>query len=450
VRELERYAGDHGSVALTARPPREESVAVVGSGPAGLAAAYHLARLGYAVELYEGGLELGGLLRGGIPEYRLPDAVLDREIDRILALGVTAHTGCPIDRTSLFGLARAHDAVLVATGLQELRGLRLGVGETQWLSQGIDFLDRAHAGEVRVDGEDVVVVGGGNTAIDAARTALRLGAARVRIVYRRGRLEMPAIGAEIDEALEEGIEIEYLTQPVAVQGGDGNGHRVLVCRRTELQESEGGSRWRPVEVAGSEFELACDRVILALGQGPDLSVFPEGTEVHEGESLLGLLERPIFAVGDFATRDGTVAGAIGSGRRGALHIHETLSGELVGGAGAEAAGSPVDVRRDEVIRHDGLRLHLFERQAPSRGAGLLPWQRSWNFEEIHVGLPDAREAKRCLSCGVCDECDRCVTYCPEGVLKRQGREFVFDYSFCKGCGVCAAECPRNVIFMSHL
>jgi 2-oxoacid:acceptor oxidoreductase gamma subunit (pyruvate/2-ketoisovalerate family) len=211
VRELERYAGDKGEVKLVPAERREERVAVVGSGPAGLAAAYHLALYGYGVTLYEAGSELGGLLRTGIPEFRLPAAVLDRELDRVLDLGVEAVTGVFINRERLLELARNHDAVLVATGLQELRALRLGVGEVEMVSQGIDFLDQVRSGvPIRVDGEDVVVVGGGNTAMDAARTALRLGAASVRVVYRRTRKEMPAIAEEIEEALEEGVEMSSL------------------------------------------------------------------------------------------------------------------------------------------------------------------------------------------------------------------------------------------------
>ncbi len=458
VRELERYAGDHGAVALEAADRREECVAIVGSGPAGLAAAFHLGRLGYRVSVFEAASQLGGLLRGGIPEYRLPEAVLDRELQRILDLGVEARTGFRVDRAGVFGLAQCHDAVLVATGLQELRGLELGTAGAEAVEQGIDFLDRAHRREVRVDGEEVVVVGGGDTAVDAARSALRLGAEDVRIVYRRTRAEMPAIAEEIDQAIEEGVEIEFLTQPVALRpsaAGNGGAGQLLVCRRMRLGEPDASGRRRPVEIPGSDFELRCDRLILALGQSPDLSVFPEGSEVREGEQLIGLLETPLFAIGDFATRGGTVAGAIGSGRRAALHIHESLSGELLaGGAGAARDGErsrrPVDVWRDEVIHAGAMRLHLFEKQAAEHGAALMPWERSWNFKEIHQGLPDTDQAKRCLSCGVCDECDRCVTYCPEGVLKRVGHEFVFDYSFCKGCGVCAAECPRNVIFMSRL
>ena len=191
-------------------------------------------------------------------------------------------------------------------------------------------------------------------------------------------------------------------------------------------------------------------MILALGQSPDLSVFPEGTEVREGSQLLGLLETPLFAIGDLTTGDGTVAGAIGSGRRSAVHIHGVLSGKEVRITEHADALRDVGVWRDEVIRADAMKLHLFERQPFAEGDSLGVAKRRSTFDEVHMGLEDTAEAARCLSCGVCNECDFCSTYCPEGVLKRVGHRLEFDYGYCKGCGVCAAECPRNVIFMSHL
>ncbi|NJD19990.1 MAG: hypothetical protein FIA95_12010 [Gemmatimonadetes bacterium] len=455
VRELERFAGDTGRVTLVPAERRDQRVAVIGSGPAGLAAAYHLALFGYGVTLYEAGSSLGGLLRTGIPSFRLPQTTLNREVGRILDLGVEAVTGVFIDRERLLSIAKTHDAVLVATGLQELRALRLGVGDDDLVLQGIDFLDRVKGGVAsRLDGEDVVVVGGGNTAMYAARSAVRLGAASVRLVYRRTRAEMPAIREEIEEALEEGVVMDFLTQPLAIQRmaqADGDlGEQHLFCRRMELGEADASGRRSPVEVPGSDYAIACHRVILALGQSPDLSVFPEGTEVREGAKLLGLLETPVYAVGDLATNDGTVAAAIGSGRRSALHIHQTLTGEVVVAGEQTRVRSDVQAWHDEVIRSDALRLHLFERHPAEGGAHIGLGKRQTTFDEIHRGLTSPAEARRCLSCGVCNECDICVTYCPEGVLKRVGHQLVFDYAYCKGCGICVTECPRNVVFMSHL
>ena len=453
VRQMERYAGDHGQVRPQPAAARDERCAIVGSGPAGLTAAYHLARFGYRVKVFESGPEIGGLLRTGIPDFRLPEDVIDREINRILDLGIEVETDHSIDRQTLLELARDHDAVLVATGMQEQRDLQLGMNGTEAVVQGIDFLDQVHQRHVRVDGEEVVVIGGGNTAMDAARSALRLGAARVQVVYRRTRHEMPAIREEIDEAIEEGVAMEYLTQPVALQEAPSDGkHRLyrLTCRRMQLGEPDESGRRAPVEIPDSDFQIPCHRVILALGQSPDVSVFPEGTEVREGNELLGLLETPVFAIGDLATREGTVAAAIGSGRRSAVHIHGVLSGEHVRITEHADAPRDVDVWHDEVIRADAMKLHLFERQAAADTEALDMSQRRSTFDEVHMGLPDTAEANRCLSCGVCNECDLCCTYCPEGVLKRVGHRLEFDYAYCKGCGVCVAECPRNVIFMSHL
>ena len=453
VRQLERFAGDNGNVTLEPLAKRDEKIAVVGSGPAGLTAAYHLARFGYRVTIFESAPEIGGLLRTGIPEFRLPDDVVEREINRILDLGVAVETEHPIDRPILLDLAGNHDAVLVATGQQEQRDLQLGMTSIDAVVQGIDFLDHVHHNDVRVDGENVVVIGGGNTAMDAARSALRLGAASVRVVYRRTRDEMPAISEEIEETLEEGVAIDYLTQPISLDEDPTDGiHRRyrMTCRRMELGDPDESGRRAPQEIPGSDFELACHRIILALGQSPDLSVFPEGTEVREGTELLGLLETPVFAVGDLATREGTVAGAIGSCRRSALHIHNVLSGELIPITEHAEASRDVDIWRDEVIRADAMKLHLFERQGVSEGDSLSGAQRRSTFDEVHMGLGGTAEALRCLSCGVCNECDHCVTFCPEGMLKRVGHSLEFDYAYCKGCGICAAECPRNVIVMSHL
>jgi NADPH-dependent glutamate synthase beta subunit-like oxidoreductase len=280
-----------------------------------------------------------------------------------------------------------------------------------------------------------------------------LGAKSVRVVYRRTREEMPAIPEEIEEALEEGVTIEFLTQPVSLIPEKSDGarkHYRLTCLRMELGEPDKSGRRAPVEISGSEFEVPCNRIILALGQSPDVSVFPEGTEVREDTHLLGLLETPVFAIGDLASREGTVAAAIGSGRRAAVHVHNVLSGENVRTTEHADASRDVDVWHDEVIHADAMKLHLFERQPAFHGESIGITERRSTFDEVHLGLDDTAEATRCLSCGVCNECDYCTTYCPEGVLKRVGHSLEFDYSYCKGCGVCATECPRNVIFMSHL
>jgi len=447
VRELERYVADQARWPAPTRPWRSERIAVVGSGPAGLSAAYHLARLGYPVTIYEAQAELGGVMRTGIPAYRLPRDVLDREISFILRHGVEARTGLRIDRARLLELTHLHAAVFVATGLQESRALNLGQVSSDTVSQGIDFLDRARRGEERLVGLRVVVIGGGNTAVDAARTARRLGARSVVVLYRRTRAEMPAIREEIEEALEEGIELQELVSPLRLHQ-DALGP-VLTCQRMRLGEPDASGRRSPVPIESedAQFEVRCDRVVLALGQTPDLSIFPEGSDVREGGRLLGLTGAPVFAGGDFATNDGTVTAAIGSGRRAALHIHRTLTGEDL------FPPQPAPVAGPEVIA-----LHHFQHTPRERGVTVPPALRRSSFTEVRLGLVDepghpaaVLEAQRCLSCGVCNECDRCLSYCPEGIMLHRGQgEYTFNYDYCKGCGICASQCPRGVVYMAEL
>jgi len=443
VRELERFVADRGEWPDAVEPWRRERIAVVGSGPAGLSAAYHLARLGYPVSLFEAADELGGVLRNGIPDYRLPKDVLNRELDFILAHGLTVFTDEFVDRKTLLRLTNQYEGVFIATGLQSSRGLNLGAADPNEVMQGIDFLDAVHRHEISLDGENVVVAGGGNTAIDAARSAMRLGAKSVRIVYRRTRNEMPAIAEEIDAAIEEGVLLDELVLPERLTH-DGK----LACVRMKLGEPDESGRRSPIrdDSPDAQFMIDCDRAILALGQSADLSILDQGAEIRENGELLGTAGAPVFLGGDFGKNEGTVTAAIGSGRRAANHIHRRLSGV------AEQQEHEVPVAGPEVIR-----THLFEHAARERGMALHPAVRKSSFAEVHVGLDHeegypaaALEARRCFSCGVCNTCDNCLDHCPEGILTRDGSGYRFNYEYCKGCGICASECPRGVVFMAEL
>lgn len=409
VRELERYVADHANWPDPALPWRHERAAVVGSGPAGISAAYHLARDGWHVALYEASDELGGVLRNGIPEYRLPKEVLDREIGFVLLHGVNAYVDSPIDAAALDSLADRYDAVFVATGLQRARSL-----EGTPAMQGIEFLDRVHRHDVQFSGQRIVIAGGGNTAIDAARSSLRLGAASVRLLYRRTRAEMPAIAEEIDAALEEGVMLDELALPEKLEGDR------LHCMRMVLGEPDESGRRRPIADPSARFAIDCDQLILAFGQEPDVSL--AGRE-------------NVWYGGDFATNEGTVAAAIRSGRKAA---------EIIRGA-TQTTDAP------RVAKVEDLHLNLFEHAPRQHGGTLAPEVRRHSFAEVHGGLEDARaEARRCFSCGTCNTCDRCRDHCPDGILTRTGNEYRFDYDYCKGCGVCAAECPRGVVVMAEI
>ncbi len=446
IRELERYAADHGRWPAATKPWREQPIAVVGSGPAGLSATYHLARLGYPVTLYEGGDELGGVMRTGIPEYRLPRDVLGREITYILQHGVETRAGQLIKRNDLQQLSHEYAAVFLGTGLQDVRTLNLGNLDNKLVEQGIMFLDRIRKEPVRLNGQDVIVVGGGNTAFDAARSALRVGAHSVKIVYRRTRAQMPAIKEEIDEAVEEGIVLNELVMPLRLER-DSVGP-VMTCQRMRLGEPDESGRPRPVPDTSedAQFDLRCDRVILALGQSTDVSILPEGSEIHDQGQLVGLSGSPIFAGGDFAANEGTVTAAVGSGRKAAWYIHRTLTGEDLFPPPAEPVAAPQDII-----------MHLFTHSPRERGAMVPILERRRTFSEVRQGYQDGpahrpapAEARRCFSCGVCNSCDRCIEYCPEGIVLRDGDGYRFDYGYCKGCGICSTQCPRGIIYMSEL
>ncbi|MBK8979917.1 MAG: FAD-dependent oxidoreductase [Planctomycetes bacterium] len=438
IRGLERWVADTTAVAW-AKPtpdPKPERIAIVGGGPAGLSAAYQLARAGHRPAIFDGEAELGGVLRTGIPAYRLPRDVLDAEISGIVDLGVDVHCGAFLDRDALAKLSDDYDAVILATGLQKLRDIEAPGNDLRGIEQGIAFLHRQNMqGGVHTSGH-VVVLGGGNTAMDCARTALRAGAERVTVAYRRTRKEMPAIPEEIDEALQEGVVLLERVAPAGFTGsGDVDG---IDLAEVEMGPPDDSGRRRPV-VTDRIVHLDCDYVLLALGQSADTSLLPETWELR-GEQLFRRDDTPlnVFAAGDLATGDGTVTHALGSGRRAA-------------GLALRALGHDVQVferpdRRTAVPATD-IRVDHFARRKPEHGTTLSSDDRLHHFDEVHAGLLDSGEAHRCFSCGHCTRCDTCLVYCPEGIIRREAPGYEVDYTYCKGCGICVEECPRRAMEM---
>jgi 2-oxoacid:acceptor oxidoreductase gamma subunit (pyruvate/2-ketoisovalerate family) len=440
IRGLERWIADREPVAVKEVTPAANPfrIAIVGGGPAGLGAAYELAKAGHQVTIFEGEKELGGVLRTGIPVYRLPREVLDQEVNNVLALGVEARCGTFLDAEGLAALESEYDAMIFATGLQWLRGLKAPGAELDGIEQGIGFLHRMNLeGGVKVSGH-VVVLGGGNTAMDCARSALRAGAEKVTVAYRRTHKEMPAIREEIVEAENEGIVFLMQRQPVGFFG-DGAVQGIELAE-VEMGEPDDSGRRRPnVTDRTSRFE--CDQVLLALGQGADLDLLPQGWELrgnrlHDGDKPL-----KAFGAGDVSTGDGTVTHAIGDGRKIAGLVLREL------GVDFEVFERP---DRKKAIPVTDIRLSHFPTRTPVQETLEMVKSRVTHFEEVNQGLPDNSESGRCFSCGHCTHCDTCLIFCPEGIIRRADHGYAVDLSYCKGCGICVEECPREAMEMKHL
>ncbi len=434
IRSLERWIGDHAAFEPSRHMvPRPMHIAVIGGGPAGLSAAYQLALAGHAVTIYEAGPALGGVLRNGIPAFRLPEEALQRDIDRIMALGVKARCGTPIGKQELKQLQQDHDAVIVCVGFGPAVSLGVKGESLDGVEQGLEFLDAVKREPIALSG-DVIVVGGGNSAIDCARTALRCGASSVKIVYRRSRKDMPAIAEEIHDAVREGVEILPHRQPVEFKGDAGLSS--VVIAEVEAGPPDASGRRRPV-VTQRTTTLPCAKVLLALGQKSEMDLLPEGWSVKEGRAWKGTQMLPVWFAGDCATGEGTVTHAIGSGRRAAQAV-------LARPGHAETKKAACNPVAPGQIRFDH-----FDVAAPRADGQLAPPAMSGNFDEVNLGLSSAEEADRCFSCGHCTLCDTCIISCPDGVIFRTETGYRIDGNYCKGCGMCVAECPRNAMQMQE-
>jgi NADPH-dependent glutamate synthase beta subunit-like oxidoreductase/Pyruvate/2-oxoacid:ferredoxin oxidoreductase delta subunit len=441
INAMERFVGDSGiangwQLTRISEEKKPERIAIVGSGPAGLSCAYQLSRRGYPVTVFEAFRQPGGMLRYGIPRYRLPREILDSEIKKILDLGVELQCSFVVGKDiSLEQLRQEHKAIFVGIGAH--KGLRMGVPGEDAINvlTGTEFLNRANSGdEVRV-GAEVVVIGGGDTAIDAARVCRRLGA-EVTVLYRRTRAEMPAITREIDAALEEGVAIGFLTAPLAVLCDHGTARGVR-CIRMELGEPDKSGRPTPTPIPGSEFEIEASTIIAAISQEPDLDRIPElrdkpGLAADEWGATG---KTGIYAGGDDLEL-ALVATAIHQGRLAAQAIDAHLRGrDLQKPPACPDANKVISDWHMDADRHERPHIPVDQRDMNT---------------EVESGLQQddvVEEAKRCMSCGMCMDCETCWMYCTNNCFVRlpKGEHYSIKMDLCNGCKKCADGCPTGYL-----
>ncbi len=440
INSVERFLGDEAIAAgwkpEPAGPDTGRRVLIVGAGPSGLSAAYHLRRLGHEVTIHEAGPAAGGMMRFGIPSYRLPRDVLDAEVARILEMGVELELERRCDNALESMREGGFDAVFLAVGAQLAKRAYVPAGEAAHIVDAVSMLAGMEGEERPQLGRRVVVYGGGDTAMDAARTAKRLGATDAVVVYRRTRDRMPAHDVEVEEASEEGVLMRWLSTVKRVEEGR------IVIERMELDESGFP------QPTGELTELEADSLVLALGQESDLALLEgvDGIEVDDGVVRVGpnmmTGHEGIFAGGDMVPAERTVTVGVGHGRRAAAEIDGWLRGE----PHEEPAPRPT-------ASFEALNTWYYEDAPRSHRARLEAARRSDTFDEVVSGLGADNalfEARRCLSCGNCFGCDNCFGLCPDNaVLKLAGVEngYEIDLDYCKGCGICVAECPCGAIEM---
>lgn len=441
IHSVERFLGDyaieHGLTPKFEARPGGKRVLVIGAGPSGLSAAYHLTRLGHDVTIREAGPMAGGMMRFGIPKYRLPRDILDAEIDRILAMGVTLELNTKVEDIDAAFEDEGFDAVFVAVGAHLAKRTEIPAHAAGRILDAVSLLREMETGDTPPQlGRRVIVYGGGNTAMDVARTAKRLGVEEAMIVYRRTRKEMPAHDFEASEAEEEGVLIHWLRTIKEIDE---------TTFTVEKMEIDADGRPQPT----GEFEtLEADTLVLALGQDvdtaflnrvPGVEVARDGVVAVDGQMMTG--REGLFAGGDMVPSERTVTVAIGHGKKAARNIDAWLRG-----------GRYEKPPRAEIASFDHVNPWYYE-DAPQRVQGQLSLlRRQSGFEEVEQGLTEDNalfEARRCLSCGNCFECDNCYGVCPDNAVIKlgPGNRFAIDLEYCKGCGICAAECPCGAIDM---
>jgi NADPH-dependent glutamate synthase beta subunit-like oxidoreductase len=441
INSVERFLGDEAlKQGWRFAPPAQESgkhVLVVGAGPSGMSAAYHLRCQGHAVTVADAGPAMGGMMRFGIPKYRLPRDVLDAEMQRIIAMGVTLQLNTKVADIAQAMKDGGFDAAFLAVGAHIAKRAYIPAKDSSRILDAVAVLRSMEEAEQPMLGRRVVVYGGGNTAIDVARTAKRLGATDAIIVYRRTREKMPAHDFEVEEALEEGVMVKWLS--TIKQSGDGG---ALTIEKMKLDD-----KGNPQPTG--EFEtLEADSLVLALGQDVDLSLLDgvPGLTLKDGvvqvDPVTMMTGHPgLFAGGDMVPAERNVTVAVGHGKKAARQIDAWLRGTTL-------APSP----KHPVATFDKLNTWYYSDAPKTVRPQLALARRTSSFDEVQGGLSADNalfEARRCLSCGNCFECDNCYGVCPDNAVTKlgPGKRFEFKLDYCKGCGICVAECPCGAIEM---
>jgi 2-oxoacid:acceptor oxidoreductase delta subunit (pyruvate/2-ketoisovalerate family) len=457
INSVERFLGDeairHGWTVPVTAPDTGKRVLIVGAGPSGLSAAYHLRLLGHQVTLRDSAVWAGGMMRFGIPAYRLPREILDAEVGRILAMGVNWEGGQQVTDLEAAMADGGFDAAFLAVGAQRGKRAYIPAGDSARILDAVTLLHSMEGAESPQLGRRVAVYGGGNTAMDAARTARRLGATDAVVVYRRTRDRMPAHAIEVEEAADEGVRMMWLSTIARADEGK------LTIEKMKLDESGFP------QPTGEYTELEADTVVLALGQEAELSLLDgvAGVTISDGVVQVGpdlMTGHPgVFAGGDMVPAERTVTVAIGHGKRAARSIdaflrskagneHVPLPAESVTAAAQQGSTTPTPRLAD----FSRLNTWYYSDAPATVRPQLDAARRISTFDEVTGGLDESTavfEARRCMSCGNCFECDNCYGVCPDNAVINlgPGRRYEIDLDYCKGCGICAAECPCGAIDM---
>jgi len=480
IQQLERFIGD-AAISKTeipqikTLPGNGKKVAIAGSGPAGLGAAYFLARLGFACEVFEAASEPGGILRWGIPTYRLPRGVLQKEIRRIKELGVTLNCSAPVNAEMLKTFKNRYDAVFIGCG--HGRAIDLQFEGAQKAINGLQFLHNIRARhEMSLNSKrTAAVIGGGNTAIDVARTLIRLGIDPI-IVYRRRRQDMPAFDPELQMALDEGITLKELLTPIAIKGAgrDPAGRQtpyLVTLQKMKVSAMQIEGRARVIPDGDQTETLEIDYIFSAIGAEPEAvwHQAPTGKSSSLNLSHCKLIKDdiPIAYGGDLTNRVKSVADAVASGKQAAIAldtyfkygwdaVNKAVAGCQVGSGPAVSMAMYLDDdrknRNPQIVSFNEINTHYFKSASRASVTVLPPGDRIQTFLPVESTLtPEAavEESQRCFNCGICNACDYCRLYCPEMSVMVEDERRHINLDYCKGCGLCVAECPRNAMALKE-